>query len=162
VSGLGALRRRELILDMLANRERYGGIDPGIERALDYLANTDFGTLEDGKQSLDGDGIYALVATYATEPESQRRFEAHRKYIDIQYILTGREVIFWAPTDELSPTTDYSQEKDIIFLAGEARARLQLSSGSFSIFYPEDAHKPNCTWNDPQQVRKVVVKVPVR
>ncbi|MEE9307759.1 MAG: YhcH/YjgK/YiaL family protein [Spirochaetia bacterium] len=151
-----------MILDILANRGRYGGISPGIGRALDYLSNTDFTALEDGKQSIDEDGIYALVMTYSTEPESERSFEAHRKHIDVQYILQAQEIIFWAPTDELSPVGDYSQETDIVFLSGDARARLQLTSGSFAVFYPEDAHKPNCAWNGPQQVRKVVVKVPVR
>jgi YhcH/YjgK/YiaL family protein len=36
---------------------------------------------------------------------------------------------------------------------------LQLTPGSFALFYPEDAHKPNCAWDAPERVRKVVVKV---
>jgi len=148
-----------LILDTLTNRGRYGRMSPGIDRALDYLSSTDFTVLEDGKQLIDGEGSYALIMTYSTEPESERSFEAHRKYLDIQFILQGREIIFWAPASELSPMGDYSQEKDIVFFSGDARARLQLTSGSFAVFYPEDAHKPNCAWNGPQRVRKVVVKV---
>lgn len=150
-----------MILDILTNHGRYGGISPEIGKALDYLSSTDFTALEDGKQPIDGDGIYALVMTYNTEPESERSFEAHRKYLDVQFILQGREIIFWAPTGELSPMGEYSQEKDIVFLSGDARARLQLTSGSFAVFHPEDAHKPNCAWNGPQQVRKVVVKIRV-
>ena len=148
-----------MILDILENRSRYTGVSPEIERALEYLASTDFSALEDGKHPIEGDELFALVSTYETEPESVRSFEAHRRYIDIQYILSGREIIYWAVLQELAPKDEYSVEKDIVFLSGTERARLQLSPGSFAVFYPQDAHKPNCTWENPQQVRKVVVKV---
>jgi biofilm protein TabA len=148
-----------VILDILTNRQRYGGMHPGIGRALDYLSKTDFTGMADRRQAIDGDEIYALLMTYNSEPETVRSFEAHRRYIDVQFILAGRETIFWVPTEELAATGDYSDEKDIVFLSGEARARLQLTPGSFAVFYPEDAHKPNCAWDAPERVRKVVVKV---
>jgi YhcH/YjgK/YiaL family protein len=148
-----------MVFDSISNRQIYRRIGSGIERALDYLANTDFAALEDGKHEIDGDELFALVSTYHTEPESVRSFEAHRKYLDVQYILSGREIIYWAPLAELTPAGEYSEEKDIVFLSGEARARLQLTPGSFTLFYPEDAHMPNCAWNDPGPVRKTVVKV---
>jgi biofilm protein TabA len=148
-----------MILDILSHRGRYRGIGSGIERALDYLAKTDFAALEDGKHPIETDEIYALVMSYDTEPESARSFEAHRRYLDVQCILSGREFIYWAPMEELTPKGEYSDEKDIVFLSGEARARLQLTPGSFAVFYPEDAHKPNCAWDGPQTMRKVVVKV---
>jgi biofilm protein TabA len=148
-----------MILDILSHRGRYRGISSGIERALDYLAVTDFSALEDGKHAIEDDEIYAILMTYDSEPERARSFEAHRKYLDVQYILSGREIIYWAPMEELSPKGEYSEEKDVVFLSGDARTRLQLTSGSFAVFYPEDAHKPNCAWDDPQRVRKAVVKV---
>ena len=148
-----------MILDTLTNRGRYERLSAGIERALSYLADTDFAALENGKIAIDADKIYAMLMTYDTEPESIRSFEVHRKYLDVQYILSGREIIYWAPLEELSPKGEYSDEKDILFLSGEARARLQLTAGSFAVFYPEDGHKPNCAWDAPQRVRKAVVKV---
>jgi YhcH/YjgK/YiaL family protein len=148
-----------VILDVLENRGRYRGASLGIERALEYLGDTDFSGLKDGKYPIESDEIYAMLASYNTEPESERRFEAHRKYFDVQYILAGREVIYWSPTDELTPAGEYSKERDIVFLSGNARARLQLTTGSFAVFYPEDAHKPNCAWDGPEPVRKVVIKV---
>ena len=80
-----------MILDLIGNRERYSGLGASIERALEYLADTDFTALEDGRHPIDGEAIFALVSSYDTEPESARSFEAHRKYIDVQYLLTGRE-----------------------------------------------------------------------
>jgi len=148
-----------VIFDRIANHTRYKGLGSGIERALEYLTNTDFAALEDGKYRIEGDEIYAMLLSYHTEPESVRSFEAHRKYIDVQCILSGREIIYWAPIEELTPAGEYSQEKDIVFLSGETRARLQLTPGSFALFYQEDAHKPECTWDAPEHVRKVVVKV---
>ena len=148
-----------MIIGEIANHKRYRNLGKKIEKALEYLATTDFSVLEDGRHEIEGDEIYALLLSYDTEPESARSFEAHRKYIDVQYILSGREIIHWAPLEELEPAGDYSEEKDIVFLSGDARARLQLTPGAFALFYPEDAHKPNCAWDDPQPARKVVVKV---
>ena len=150
-----------MIQDTIGHRERYGGLSSELDRALKYLADTDFTALEDGRHPIDGEAIFALVSTYDTEPESARSFEAHRSYIDIQYVLTGREIIHWAPLQELTPAGEYSDEKDIVFLSGDSRARLQLTPGTFALFFPEDAHKPNCAWDDPQPARKVVVKVRV-
>jgi biofilm protein TabA len=150
-----------MILDIISNRGRYGGIGEGIDKALEYLGTTDFTDLEDGRHDIDGDDIYALLFSYDTEPESARSFEAHRKYIDVQYLLSGREIIHWAALQELEPAGQYSAEKDIVFLSGDSRARLQLTPGTFALFYPEDAHKPNCAWDGPKTVRKVVVKVRV-
>lgn len=148
-----------MIFDRIANHTRYKGLGSKIEKALEYLTDTDFAALEDGKHPIEGDTIYAMLMSYDTEPESVRSFEAHRKYIDVQCILSGREIIYWAPLEELSPKGEYSDEKDIVFLSGDARARLQLTPGSFAVFYPEDAHKPNCAWDGSERVRKVVVKV---
>jgi YhcH/YjgK/YiaL family protein len=150
-----------MIIDVIDSYSRYRSLGAEIEKALEYLAVTDFATVEDGKHEIDGDEIYALIMSYDTEPEGARSFEAHRKHLDVQYLLSGREVIYWAPIEQLTPAGEYSQEKDILFLYGEPRARLQLTPGSFAVFYPEDAHKPNCAWEDPQQVRKAVVKVRV-
>ena len=150
-----------MILDLVAHRRRYRGLGSELNRAFDYLADTDFSALEDGRHPIDGEAIFALVSTYETEPENVRSFEAHRKYIDVQYLLSGREIICWAALQELTPAGEYSAEKDIVFLSGDSRARLQLTPGTFALFYPEDAHKPNCAWGSPQQVRKVVVKIRV-
>lgn len=148
-----------MILDIISNRERYRCLGGRIERALKYLADTDFSALQDGRHPVDGESIFALVSTYETEPEIARSFEAHRKYIDVQYLLSGREIIHWAALQELTPAGEYSDEKDIVFLSGDSRARLQLIPGTFALFFPEDAHKPNCAWDDPEAARKVVVKV---
>jgi YhcH/YjgK/YiaL family protein len=150
-----------MILDLVGHRGRYGSLGPELDRALKYLADTDFSTLKDGKHEIDGEAIFALVSTYETEPGNVRSFEAHRKHVDLQYLLSGREIIHWAPLQELTPVGEYSDEKDIVFLSGDSRARLRLSPGTFALFYPEDAHKPNCAWDTPQPARKVVVKVRV-
>jgi YhcH/YjgK/YiaL family protein len=150
-----------MIIDVITNHTEYRGLGSAVDRALEYLANTDFTALKDGRHAIEGDEIYALLFSYDTEPESARSFEAHRKYIDVQYLLSGREIIHWAALQELTPAGEYSDEQDIVFLSGDSRARLQLIPGTFALFFPEDAHKPNCAWDDPRPARKVVVKVRV-
>jgi YhcH/YjgK/YiaL family protein len=148
-----------MIFDTLDNRKRYERLGFRIERGLAFLAATDWNAIEDGRHAVEGDEIFVLIMSYETEPEEKRSFEAHRKYIDIQYLVSGRELICWAPLEELEPAGEYSVEKDIVFLSGAQRARLLLKPGTFALFFPQDAHRPNCAWNKPERTRKAVVKV---
>ena len=97
-----------------------------------------------------------------TEPAPARRFEAHKRYIDIQYLAAGTEVIEHARTGELRPADPFDTTKDLGFFQEPAAAtRLHLEPGMFAIFFPEDAHKPCCAAGAPASVRKVVLKVEV-
>lgn len=135
-----------------------------VQKGLAYLKNTDFTTVPVGRVELDGDMMFALVSEYVTEPKSVRRPEAHKRYIDIQYIVSGEEVIgysFLAP--ENIELEEYNAEKDIVFYStviGEAY--LRLGAGTYAVFFPDDIHRPCCTSGEkPSSIRKVVLKIKV-
>jgi biofilm protein TabA len=91
------------------------------------------------------------------------RFEHHRRYIDIQFIVAGEEVIGWAPADRMQVTEAYDPEKDIAFgtvPAGEATP-VRLAAGELAVLYPEDGHAPRLAAGRPSPVFKIVVKVAV-
>ena len=104
------------------------------------------------------DGIYVNVSEYTTKSGGQ--FEAHRRYIDVQCILSGEEKIEVAPTESLCITRDYDETADILFGDGEGESYI-LRPGQAIVLLPEEAHKPGLCVDAPVQVKKAVFKVPV-
>ena len=104
-------------------------------------------------------GAYMSVQNATLSPSEGRRFEAHRRLIDIQFVLDGTEQIAYADLSALTEVTQYSPEKDVAFYAGTASAVLTLGEGDFAVFTPDDAHMP-CIGTG--TVKKIVIKVPVK
>ena len=146
-----------MILGRLTDWRRYAALNSGFEEAFRFLETAN--GLENGRYELGG-GMYANVSEVTTRPAESFDFEAHRKYIDIQYLLSGASVMTWAETASLEPVTDYDPQKDFQLLRGEGRG-VQVRKGDFYVLWPEDAHKPHGTDGAPSTYRVVVVKVPV-
>ncbi len=151
-----------MILDNLTQWRRYAALSPRFERAFAFLQRVD-DTTPVGRQEIDGDNVYALVQKYTTKPAANGQFEAHRKYIDVQYVQAGRETILWAPLASLTQVNmPYDEQQDAALFAQVPTATLlRLSAGQFTILFPEDGHVPCCVWDQPCEVHKVVVKVRV-
>ncbi len=149
-----------MIIDDIRNRAVYSGINKGIRTALEYLAKTDFTAMAPGRHDIEGDRMYALVQQYTTKPREQGRWEAHRRYIDVQYVVAGIETMGRSDLTRLTVTDPYSAGKDCVLLAGDGDF-LTARAGTFIVFFPEDAHMPCLDSGAPAQVRKVVVKVAV-
>jgi len=152
-----------MILDNLSQCQKYAALSPRFATAFDFLKKFD-GSLAKGRYDLDGDNVYAMVQHYTTKPQEQGVFEAHRKYIDVQFVFKGRETILWAPLESLVANTkeQYNEEGDYALYALVPTATpLRLSSGQFAILYPQDGHVPCCQWDGPCEITKVVVKVRV-
>lgn len=151
-----------MILDTLDNSARYVSLSSRFALAFDYLRSLT-GAEKAGRVDLDGDTVFAIVQSYTTRPEEGALFEAHRKYIDVQYLHAGRETILWAPLKELTDVKmPYDEEKEAaLFGLVPAATALRMEAGHFAILYPEDAHAPCIHWGEPGEVFKVVVKVAV-
>ncbi len=153
-----------MIADSLARpTTRYETLHPLFAAAFAYLRSFDPET-PDGKVVLDRDQLFALPQRYETSPAADRRFEAHRKYIDIQYILEGEEIIEHAPVEWLPEVTEpYSDDRDVMFFRDPAGcSRTLLRAGDFAVYFPPDGHKPCCQAGAaPAAVRKVVMKIAV-
>jgi biofilm protein TabA len=149
-----------MITDEIKNIGQYTDIDPGITRALDYLAAADFSAMAPGRYEIDGADICAIVMTYRTKPLGEGKWEAHRDYIDIQYIADGVENIGYADVESLKVIEEYDESKDCMILDGKGKV-LQLRQGSFAIFWPQDAHMPSLANGHPGPVTKIVVKVKI-
>ena len=147
-----------MIIDHIDNAPQYYGLGAGIEAGLRFLRPADLHDLSLGKKIINGEKLFAIVSEYMTNPEVSVKWEAHRRYIDIQYIVNGAEAIGYQCVSKMEVETQYNETNDALFLRGDG-IRLLVPSGFFVVFYPQDAHRPGLNIRRPQAVRKVVVKV---
>jgi biofilm protein TabA len=110
-----------------------------------------------------GGGVYAMEQSYLTKPRAEGVFESHRRHIDLQVLVEGREGIEVADRERLSVRQDYDAERDFMLHGDSTEAsRLLLGAGEAAIFFPIDAHMPSVrTGGQAERVRKTVVKIPV-
>jgi biofilm protein TabA len=107
-------------------------------------------------------GSFALDQTYEPKLRPDGFFESHRKYIDVQVIVEGEELMEVEDISRLTVSQDYIPERDFIKYADTATASvLRMRAGDVAVFLPEDGHMPSLRWRGPGLVRKTVVKVPV-
>jgi biofilm protein TabA len=148
-----------MILASLVDSAIYEVLGPRVAAGFRYLRAFDPATAE-GRYAISGDDVFALVSSYETGPSTEKRFEAHRRYLDIQLVAAGMERILHAPVGALQVAEAYSESGDIAFFADPPQSSsFLLLPGDFAIFHPADAHKPGCMAGGRHAVRKVVVKV---
>lgn len=148
-----------MIYDTLINADKYVAVNRGLRAAFEFLRQADLATLATGPAELDGTRLTVNVIEADCRPPEEAQLEVHRKYIDVQYMVSGNEMFSWRPTGECSdPAGAFDEEKDFGLFADEPTGWFPLMEGCFAVFFPEDAHGPMCGtgW-----VRKVVVKVAV-
>jgi YhcH/YjgK/YiaL family protein len=147
-----------MILDKLENASRYSDISVNLKKGFEFLKNTDLLSLSPGRHDIDGNEIFALVSEYESKKPEECRLEAHRIYTDIQYLVTGKELIGFETLNQQPVSSEYNPEKDIAFYMGEGTP-LRIESGMFAVFFPQDVHRPCIMVEKPEKVKKVVVKV---
>ena len=148
-----------MILDTLENAYRYTGIHKGFAEAIEFLMRPDLKEIPVGSYEIDGDRVYAIVAREQGNSREDEQLEVHKRYIDIQLVLSGTDEMGWKPGSSCKhPSTAYDQMADIQYFADEPDAWVPVRSGTFAVFFPEDAHQPLVST---ETIHKVVVKVAV-
>jgi YhcH/YjgK/YiaL family protein len=129
-----------------AARSRIRGIAPGAAEKIDL-----------------GSGIFAIEQVYRTKPRTESFFESHRKYIDVQVIVEGEELMEVIDASRITVRDQYVPERDLItYIDGADTSELRLRAGEAAIFFPADVHMPSMQMRGfAELVRKTVVKVPV-
>ncbi len=148
-----------MIFDTLNNIENYRGLG-NVYKTLEFLKNTDFKAMELGRYELEGDDIFYMVQEYSTDPQKTIS-EAHKKYIDIQFMVKGEELIGVAPIDCEKTEIEALPQNDVWFYNCKTEA-ITLIENSFMVLYPNDLHCPGVATNGVERAcRKVVFKVKV-
>ena len=130
-----------MIFDKIENAKLYEAINPLIAKALDYIKKTDFSKLENGKHVINGDTLFAILQEYETKNDCDSKLEAHRKYIDVQYVISGEELIGVTPLINQPPCKEYDEENDYA-LYDYTCSFIKVLPEQFAILFPEDLHKP--------------------
>jgi len=147
-----------MIYDLIENAHLYYKLGDKFEKALKFLNDTDFDSVEPGRIDIDGDNIFALVQEYNTKDPEEGKWEAHRKYIDIQFVHSGGEDFGFVNVDYLESAGEYNAENDVEFFNGDGDF-LQIHDDEFIILFPQDAHMPGLSIEDSEKIKKVVIKV---
>jgi YhcH/YjgK/YiaL family protein len=150
-----------MIYDYLEKMPLYFSCNGDMKRAYAFLRGL-AGGYRLGRHELGDDGMYANVEMYVTQPEEGRQAEAHRRYIDVQFVLRGRERIGYAPLSTMNEAGSFDTRSDIGFYEGICKCWLPLYAGDFAVIYPHEAHLPGTAIGESCEVVKAVVKIPVR
>ncbi len=147
-----------MILDRIENVKQYQGLGSRIDKALKYISETDFTKLENGTYDVVKDEIFAIVNRFETVDAKTEKPEVHRKYIDVQYVFDGEEILGFAIKDSQPIHKDYDADEDFELYDAELEY-VKFNKGMFAIFFPNDLHSPSVHLDKATQSSKVVVKV---
>lgn len=147
-----------MIKDTLEYAETYYGLSVELKEGFEWLKSHDLKSLKAGKYFIGDNGNYVNIEEYETKEDSQ--YEAHKKFVDIQYIIKGHELIGVCDRQSCQIYTPYDEERDIEFLnSKESDNWIDMREGEFLVLYPHNAHKPSISPIKKQNVKKAVVKV---
>jgi YhcH/YjgK/YiaL family protein len=147
-----------MILDRLEHSDLYNNLHPRFSKAFHYLREAPLRDMLPGKYEIDGDNMFMLLQEYETKNEKAQFWEAHGRYIDIQYMLKGSERMGYAAVQDLRQTEDFLEEKDYMVLEGNGHD-IVVREGAFALFFPQDAHMPCLYDKQPEWIKKAVIKV---
>jgi len=150
-----------MIIDIAKNMATYENLSEKFKQAFEFLSNQDLENLEIGRYELDSDNLFVLIQEYTgKKEEKESKCEAHKKYIDIQYIISGVEKMGYAPIDTLEIVDPYNETKDVLFAKFKGDFTV-FNKDMFAIFFPQDAHKPGVEVIEGTTIKKAVVKIKI-
>lgn len=147
-----------MIFDHIDNIGNYIGISKNLDDAIFLIQNQKLETTELGKVVIREDQLFYLVQSYETKPFEKANLEAHLKYIDLQLMVEGDEMMAYGNIHALQLQTPYNESSDAHFFGGDVQ-KIHVKKDFFAIFFPNDGHQPGLTQDVPQSVKKVVVKI---
>ena len=147
-----------MIIDRLDNPIAFTLLPARLRQAVDYLRTTNLSMLAVGRHDLDGDRLFALVQEYTTRKPDECVWEAHRMYVDVQYVVRGEERMGYANIAQAREREPYDAARDVAFFE-PGDDYVTVREGMLAIFGPEDVHSPCGAAGEPRPVRKIIVKV---
>lgn len=152
-----------MIFDNIQNAHLYYNLGDKIKKGFEFILNNDLKSMPCGRHDI-AEGIYVNVQELETKLPHMAKFEAHREYIDIQYVISGNERMDFSLIDNFLEDIPYDSEKDVEFLKLKEDALcpnvINVREGDFAVFFPQDVHAPMLSCNDGcEKIKKVIVKI---
>jgi len=146
-----------MIIDKFENAKLYAGLGEKIAKAFAYITETDLLHIATGQYEIEQEDVFARIQEYNTKAEDECKLEGHFKHIDVQYIVSGVELIGVSSLKNQRVLIK-NEEEDYAFYDSTSDL-IKLESGMFAIFFPDDLHKPCVMFEQSSKVKKVVIKV---
>lgn len=147
-----------MIIDSLENSKKYSYLGKKFQKAFTFLYNTNFANIENGKHIIEGENIYALVSEYISKNHNEITWEAHRKYVDLQYVAKGVESIGYSHISNMISIKTYDELLDYELFTGKGTL-IPIKENFFMILFPEDCHVPQLMYEEQTSIKKVVIKI---
>ena len=129
------------------------------QKAFAFLRNSDLEHMEPGRYEIDGDDVYATIQKQTTAAPEEKKAESHYKYIDIQYLISGKELEGFAPLTEGIKREEHPERDVMSYPEEEAEHFIELKPGDFTVYFTNDVHRPNCAAGESMDIKKVVLKI---
>ena len=152
-----------MIADVYENYKLYSSVHKDWDKAFAVIKEWLSMPIPEGANvSLEQDGLKLVMQTYKTVPASSKKFEGHRRNIDIQFMVEGKEIIYYANNKDLEVVVPYSQERDhMSFGDSPGASPIHLLPRSFAVFFPDDGHKTQIQWGESCDAIKIIAKLPI-
>jgi biofilm protein TabA len=150
-----------MITDTIDQIKRYAV--PKLEAILKFIHEHDCAQLQDGEMEIEGRQLFVRIMSYVPKPALENRFETHRNYADVQYLVSGTEIMQTARKKDLISVSEYDPKGDYqFFKASGAVSDFVIQAGEFGVFFPQEAHRPSCAYpGHMSPVKKLVFKVKI-
>ena len=150
-----------MIFDRLSNSKQYEKLNEKFKIGFDFLKNNNLKEMKDGRYDI-AEGVFANVQSLKTKNKTEKKWEVHKDYIDIQYVIKGEECMGYGILEDFKKVViPYDKEKDIEFLDGEKFNYIDVNENDFVIFYPNDVHAPMLSVKEDVEIKKVIVKIKI-
>lgn len=128
------------------------------DKAFAFLGDSKLATMAPGKYPIDGDNAFATISAGLPKKLENVKWESHRKYIDLQYVISGKVKIGIAPVSKATVTKPYDESHDVANYNAEGRY-LTATPKEFFLFFPQDAHRPDIKVDGADSLKKLVIKI---
>lgn len=150
-----------MICDKISMLRSYAAYNEKFAIVADYLENNDLAALPEGRIDLEG-GVFLNVGGYYEPYAAGDKWEAHRRYADLQIVVDGDECMDCAALCDCTGEGEYHEEDDYLFydMCEGSITTIKAYPGTFAYFAPTDPHRPGIRYKA-DKVKKAVFKIPV-
>lgn len=146
-----------MIVDKIENLKLCFNIHSYFEKTFNYIETVDFNKLKEGVFEIEGTDFFTIYSDIA-DAKNEAKFESHKKYLDIHYVIKGTELFGFKNIDHSCVISTYSSERDVMFFENKEFDTITLSENMFVVFFPSDVHAPVI---ESKGLKKIVFKIKI-
>lgn len=149
-----------MIFGNIKNLKEFSYLEEDILKCLEYAKTHELLSLKKGSHEIDGDRLFVNIVEYETTTPENRFWEAHKDYLDLHFMLSGKEQIDVNFIDNMEQK-EFAPKDDFLPLEGEANSHVVLTKGDFLICYPNDGHRTGVQVGEPMMIKKAIFKIKI-